>query len=92
LVPAKVVVAGVDDKDVALANFNAVLDHPTLPRTLSFGTSALRGVDLVVAGSVGQVDDGGGAGEELVQVQGGNVLAGREEVDLAVHVGARWLE
>jgi hypothetical protein len=93
LVPAKVVVAGVNDEDAALADLDPLFDHPTLPRTLSFGTSALRGgdyglcgIDLVVAGSVGQVDDGGGAGEELVQVQGGNVLAGRVEVDLAVQV------
>jgi hypothetical protein len=69
----------VDDEEVALADLDPVLDH--------FG-----GIDLVVARGVRKVHDHAWAGEELVQVQGGNVLAGREEVDLAVHVGARWLE
>ncbi len=76
LVPAKVVVAGVDDKDVALPYLDPLLDH-------------LGGIDLVVTRGVGQVDDGGRAGEELVQVQRGNVLAGRVEVDLAVEMGAQ---
>ena len=65
---------------VSLTDFHSLLDH-------------LRSIDLVVAGGVGQVDDGGGAGEEVVQVQAGNVLAGRVEVVLPRKRWVpRWLE
>jgi hypothetical protein len=75
-VPAKVVVAGVDDEDITLADLDPVLDH-------------LGGVDLIVACGVGKVDDGPRADEKVVEVQLGDVLARGEEVDLAVEVGAQ---
>jgi hypothetical protein len=56
LIPAKVVVAGVDDQNVALADLDPLLDH-------------LPGVDLVIARCVGQVDDDTGANQEVIQVQ-----------------------
>jgi hypothetical protein len=71
-----VVVAGVDDEDVTLAHLDSLFDH-------------LRRVYLVVARGIREVDDGGGADEEVVQFQGGNVLAGREKVNLAVQVRAQ---
>lgn len=70
------VVAGVNDQDVALAHLDAVLDH-------------LGRIDLVVARGVREVDDDAGADEKVVQRQLGNVLAGGEKVDLAVEVGAQ---
>jgi hypothetical protein len=69
-------VAGVDDQDVALAHLDAVLD-------------VLRRIDLIVASRVGQVDDDAGADQELAQLQAGDVLARRVKVDLAVQVGAQ---
>jgi hypothetical protein len=75
-VPAEVVVAGVDDEDVALADLGPLLDH-------------LRGVDLVVAGGVGEVHDDARPDGKLVERQLGNVLAGGEKVDLAVEAGAQ---
>ena len=74
LIPAKVMVTCVDDEDVALADVNPLLDHR-------------RGVDLVVAGRVGEVHDHARPDEKVVEVQLGDVLAGGEEMDLAVQVG-----
>ena len=70
------VVAGVDDQNVALTHLDALLDH-------------LGSIDLIVACRVRQVDDGGGADEKVVQRELGNVLAGGEKVDLAVEVRAQ---
>ena len=61
-IPAEVVVAGVDDQDVALAHFDALLDH-------------LAGVNIVIAANVAQVDDGSIMHQE-VHVQRGDVLPG----------------
>jgi len=57
-----VVVAGVDDEDVALAHLDALLDH-------------LGGVDVVVAADVREVHHRGLVHQE-VHVQRGDVLAG----------------
>jgi len=70
------VIAGVDDEDVTLAHLDPLLDH-------------LGRIDLVIAGGVREIDDGRRAGEEFVQVQAGNVLAGGKKVDLAVQVRAQ---
>jgi hypothetical protein len=73
---AQMVVAGVDDPDIALAHLDALLDH-------------LRGIDLVVTRCIQQVGDRRRADEKVVQLATGDVLAGGEKVDLAVQVGAQ---
>ena len=72
LVPAKVVVTGVDNEDVILFDLDPFLDHGWR-------------VDVVVAGGLRQVDDDPLVYEE-VEVEFGDVLARREEVDLPVEV------
>ena len=70
------VVAGVDDQDIALAHLDAIFDH-------------LWGIDLIVAGGVGEVNHHTWADEKVVEVQRGDVLTRRVKVDLAVQVRAQ---
>jgi len=74
-IPAEVMEPGVDEEDVALAHLHPLLDH-------------LGRVDVVVAANVGEIDDRARTDQE-VHVQAGDVLAGREEVDFPVQVGAQ---
>ena len=76
-IPAEVMVAGVDDEDVAFAHFDTLFDH-------------LAGVDVVVAADIAQVDDRRLVHQEI-HIQRGDILARRVEVDLAVQVGAQMI-
>ncbi len=68
-------VAGVDDENIALADFDALFDH-------------LAGIDIVIAADVAQVNDGGFVDEEI-HVERGYVLAGGVKVDLAIQVSTQ---
>jgi hypothetical protein len=86
LIPAEMVVAGVEDQDVAFPYLDPLLDHPTPVR---FGDHSLWRIGLAVARRVRQVDDRCRSDEKVVELQIGHILAGGEQVDLAVQVGAQ---
>ena len=74
-IPAKVMVAGMDDENIALADFDAFFDH-------------FAGVYIVIAANIAQVNDCG-LMHQKIHFQGGNILARGVEVDLPIKMGAK---
>ncbi len=74
LVPSVLVIAGVDDQDIAVVDVGAVFDH-------------LGGIDVIVAGGVGEVNHDARSDEEI-EGQAGNVASWGIEMNLAVEVRA----
>ena len=74
-IPTILMITGVDDEDIALTNFNALLDH-------------LGSVDAEVfaAGSIGQVNNDAGT-NQLGQLELINSTAGSIEMQRAIQVG-----
>ncbi len=51
-IPTKVMVAGVDDEDIALLHFHTLFDH-------------LGCVDIVITAAIGEIHDGGFVHQEI---------------------------
>ena len=74
LIKSVMVIASVNDEDVAFLNLDALLDH-------------VRGVDVVIADDIGQIDNDAFVHKEI-EIKLGDVLARCVEVNLTIQVRA----